>query len=638
MNLSVRHWPLGRKLNLILLLASVVLFSAMTFFLSRHVSHSLEKDGLDNLTRLSHMTIDMTDAYKRSLEANVNRLGNVFVAEFPNGFIVDEHSSIAVGAYKTPLLRSGNATLNLNFSGVDRFNEMTGGVATVFVRQGDEFIRISTSLKNEKGERALGTLLSKAHPGYAKAMAGEPYLGRANLFGRDFMTKYLPIKDKTGAVIGILFIGLDFTEGLKFLKEKIRSLKIGSTGYVFVLDSAEGKDYGSLVVHPSAEGQSVLESKDHSGRAFIREILEKKTGLIQYPWKNPNDTRVREKITVFEHYPEWNWVVASGTYLDEFTALSTEIRNVLIVSISLTVVVLLGLAYVALNLWVTRPLNRVVAGTRRIAEGDLTVKLEYSSQDEVGLLMAAMQDMIGKLTQIIGEVRTAAVNLTSAATQVSATAQSLSQSTSEQAASVEETTSSMEEMSSSISQNTANARITDGMAAKSASEATEGGLAVSKTVEDMKSIASKIGIIDDIAYQTNLLALNAAIEAARAGDHGKGFAVVAAEVRKLAERSQIAAQEIGTLASSSVRQAERAGTLLTEMVPTIRKTSDLVQSIATASSEQSKGVAQINAAMGQLNQATQQNASASEELAATSEELGSQAEQLQQTMTFFKIT
>jgi methyl-accepting chemotaxis protein len=286
---------------------------------------------------------------------------------------------------------------------------------------------------------------------------------------------------------------------------------------------------------------------------------------------------------------------------------------------------------------ITRPVNEALEAATRLADGDLTVRIESDSKDEVGQLMSAMQNMIGRLTQIIGEVRTAADNLTNAAGQVSATAQSLSQSSSEQAASVEETTSSMEQMTASISQNTENAKVTDGMAAKAAKEAAEGGDAVGKTVDDMKSIASKIGIIDDIAYQTNLLALNAAIEAARAGEHGKGFAVVAAEVRKLAERSQVAAQEIGNLAASSVKQAERAGTLLTEMVPTIRKTSDLVQEIASASSEQSSGVGQINSAMGQLNQATQQNASASEELAATAEELGSQAEQLQQTMTFFRL-
>ncbi len=278
--------------------------------------------------------------------------------------------------------------------------------------------------------------------------------------------------------------------------------------------------------------------------------------------------------------------------------------------------------------------GRVFSG---MAGGDLTQRI---TRDAQGIFDQVKQDANSsseKLTSIIEEVRGAADALTGAANQVSATAQSLSQAASEQAGSVEETTASIEVMSTSISQNSDNAKVTNGMATKASKEATDGGNAVSQTVTAMKQIAAKIGIVNDIAYQTNLLALNAAIEAARAGEHGKGFAVVAAEVRKLAERSQVAAKEIGDLAANSVSTAERAGKLLDEIVPSIQKTSELVQEIAAASAEQSESVVQIGGAMDQLSKATQQNASASEELAATSEELSGQAEQLQQSIAFFNI-
>jgi len=311
-------------------------------------------------------------------------------------------------------------------------------------------------------------------------------------------------------------------------------------------------------------------------------------------------------------------------------------------TLTLVMAVVAFLFAIGIAFWIvrsiTKPLNEAVSVANRLAEGDMSVRIEVNSTDETGKLLEAMRNMVEKLSQIITEVRSAADNLSSASEEVSATAQSLSQSSSEQAASVEETSASIEQMSASISQNTENAKVTDGMASKAAKEAGEGGEAVGQTVSAMKSIADKIGIIEDIAYQTNLLALNAAIEAARAGEHGKGFAVVAAEVRKLAERSQVAAQEIGEVAKGSVSLAEKAGKLLDEMVPSIRKTSDLVQEITAASEEQSAGVGQINTAMSQLNQATQQNASASEELAATAEEMSSQAEQLQQAMAFFKTS
>ncbi len=282
-------------------------------------------------------------------------------------------------------------------------------------------------------------------------------------------------------------------------------------------------------------------------------------------------------------------------------------------------------------------LNEVVRVLNGMANGDLSQRITRDYSGIFGQLKDDANASGEKLTAIITDVRTAADALTSASNQVSSTAQSLSQSASEQAAGVERTSSSVEQMSASVAQNSENAKITDSMATQSAKEALSGGDAVTQTVAAMKQIAAKIGIVDDIAYQTNLLALNAAIEAARAGEHGKGFAVVAAEVRKLAERSQVAAKEIGELASTSVTVSEQAGQLLGAMIPSIRKTSDLVQEISAASEEQTTGLSQISGTVNQLSQVAQQNAAASEQLAATAEEMSGQAEQLQGLMEFFTI-
>ena len=292
---------------------------------------------------------------------------------------------------------------------------------------------------------------------------------------------------------------------------------------------------------------------------------------------------------------------------------------------------------------IARGLTRLLGGepayasqlVGKIANGDLTIKVVTHAGDKSSMLFAIKQ-MADKLVHVIGEVRATSAALASASEQVAASSHVLSENATEQAASVEETSASLEEISATVAQNTENAKVTDGIASKSSGDARESGEAVSETVKAMKLIANKIGIIDDIAYQTNLLALNAAIEAARAGEHGKGFAVVAAEVRKLAERSQVAAQEISALASNSVGVAERAGHLLGDLLPSINRTADLVQEIAAASREQNGGLDQINSAIMQLTQTTQANASASEQLSSTAEEMSAHAEQLQEMMNFFK--
>ncbi|HWP22562.1 MAG TPA: methyl-accepting chemotaxis protein [Candidatus Binatia bacterium] len=288
---------------------------------------------------------------------------------------------------------------------------------------------------------------------------------------------------------------------------------------------------------------------------------------------------------------------------------------------------------------VSRPLRQVADRLEDIARGeaDLTQRIENASRNEIGLMARSFNLFVDKLSRIILQVRETTDAVSAATVQVSSSAQELSRGTSEQAASVEETSSSLEEMQASILQNAENSRLMEQMALKGAQDVEASGKAVAESVQAMRAIAEKISIVEEIAYQTNLLALNAAIEAARAGEHGKGFAVVAAEVRKLAERSQAAAQEISSLSSSSVKVAEHSGELLKNLVHAINKTAELVQEVATASREQSAGVAQVNRAMSQVDQVTQRNAAAAEELSSTAEEMASQAESLQQLVGLFRV-
>jgi methyl-accepting chemotaxis protein len=271
----------------------------------------------------------------------------------------------------------------------------------------------------------------------------------------------------------------------------------------------------------------------------------------------------------------------------------------------------------------------------QISNGDLTVSPKpLSDKDTLGM---ALEQMVERLRGVVADAIAAAENVSAGSQELSASSEQVSQGATEQAASAEEASASMEEMAANIKQNADNAAQTEKIARQSAKDAEASGDAVTRAVNAMRTIAEKIGIVQEIARQTDLLALNAAVEAARAGEHGKGFAVVASEVRKLAERSQSAAAEIGAMSGDTVKAAQEAGDMLGRLVPDIRKTAELVSEISAACREQDIGASQINEAIQQLDKVTQQNAGASEEMSATSEELASQAEELQTSIAFFKV-
>ncbi|VVE19618.1 methyl-accepting chemotaxis protein [Pandoraea commovens] len=313
-------------------------------------------------------------------------------------------------------------------------------------------------------------------------------------------------------------------------------------------------------------------------------------------------------------------------------------------------VVGIGAAY-SVTRSITRPIARAVEVAERVAQGDLTSRIEVTSRDETGQLMAALKHMNESLDQIVRRVRSGTAAIASASGELLAGNTDLSSRTEEQAASLEETASSMEQLTATVKQNADNARQASQLAANASEIAGEGGRVVERAVSSMQEIAASstkindiIGVIDGIAFQTNILALNAAVEAARAGEQGRGFAVVAGEVRTLAQRSAAAAKEIKSLIETSVGKVEDgssqvrdAGRTMTEIVQAVQRVTDIMGEISAASSEQSGGIEQVNTAVMQMDQVTQQNAALVEEATAAAGSLEDQARNLREAVAVFRL-
>ncbi len=645
------NWNVGTRISAITFVLMAATIAALLAAITVTISSMLEERAARSVSNELRSVGDTVELFNRSVSSEVAIFGNIFRSTLAGSFELDPAAPVDIGGKAVPALKLDGKVLNLDFTAPDNFSTQTGGNATIFAADGDDFVRVTSSVRKEDGERAVGTVLDRSSPAYAALRSGATYVGLATLFGKQYITRYEPARDAAGKVVAVLYVGIDIGQELKLLKDRIRAVKVGDTGYFYVLNATAGKPAGDLIVHPVKEGSNILESKDADGRFFIKEILAKKSGTIEYEWQNPGESEPRRKFVVYTHVKEWNWIIAGGTYIDEITAAATELRNRFIAFGLLALAVLSAILFALLRSGVSRPLAEVRNVARRIAEGDLTARMAGTRRDEIGLLTESINKVGASLSGVVGKVRDGAEQIASASEQISAGNLDLCQRTEQQAINLAGTASSMDELTVTVRQNADNARQANQLARSASAVAQKGGSTVAQVIERMdainqssRKISEITSVIDGIAFQTNILALNAAVEAARAGEQGRGFAVVASEVRSLAQRSAAAAKEIKALIDTSnvevvagSKLVAEAGVTMNEVLDSVARVTDIMSEITAASQEQTRGIEHVNRSVNEMDEATQQNAALVEEASAAAQAMQDQAAELARSVRLFRI-
>ncbi|WP_039013234.1 methyl-accepting chemotaxis protein [Pseudomonas brassicacearum] len=651
---------IASQLGLALAVILAVVISGSTVFALRSLDAANLATREEHLASEARLMADQLNTFHSTLRESTQRLAGLFEKRFSAGLSVHPDQPVTVAGVQTPGLSLGSEVLNNNFKEVDDFKTMTAGVATVFVRSGDDFIRVSTSLTKQDGTRAIGTVLDRAGPAYGPVVSGQSYIGRALLFGRYYMSQYTPVRDSSGKIIAVLYVGFDYTDAQNAQFENLKRFRIGQTGSLALLD-----EQNKWLVPPAG-----VQALDQASTTIV--------GLVKKPGKGAFWTDTAEDFySVAVPFEGGPWAVVASMPKTEIRVVTWSVGTQLAIGSLLAMLLAVGSA-----MWLLRsklaPLGDLVRQAEALGAGDLSVRLNVSSHDEIGQLARAFNQMSQALSTMVEHIRKASQEVNSRAQALSGLSSGAYEGMEQQSGEITSMAGAVEEFSATSLNIADNMGNTERLAQENAQQTRIGRTSMDEASSSLEQIAGAlnstatvintlgqrsqeiggiVGVITSIAEQTNLLALNAAIEAARAGEQGRGFAVVADEVRSLASRTRQATDEISSMINSIQQETGNAistmeqgnllmqeglsrnanvATALARIDEQSRSAGQQFAAITTATQEQSSTATLLSSNLQSIAMANSEQRQVVSNLALTAKELEKLAQDLRQEVDRFR--